>query len=169
MSTYSESKDNRVRNNVFTTQGERYSKRKGELSELAFVYKAESLGFGVAKPYGDSERYDFILDSGEHLWRVQVKSTSAKRYRSYQMNARRNNYGRMAPYDPSDIDFVVAHVVPEDSWFVIPIQVLALRRFIALYPKTETRTNEFSKYREAWSLMKSGQLVVATTAATPTL
>lgn len=52
------------------------TKRRGELSELAFVYKAASLGFHVAKPYGDSERYDFILDAGHRLWRVQVKSTT---------------------------------------------------------------------------------------------
>jgi len=31
-----------------------HNKRKGELSELAFAYKAASMGFGVAKPYGDA-------------------------------------------------------------------------------------------------------------------
>src|SRR5881398_2739497 len=39
------------------------TKRKGELSEAAFLLKAAGLGFGFAKPWGDSERYDFILDS----------------------------------------------------------------------------------------------------------
>src|SRR5437588_7878910 len=39
------------------------TKRKGELSEAAFLLKAAGLGFGGAKPWGDSERYDFILDS----------------------------------------------------------------------------------------------------------
>ena len=53
------------------------TKKKGEAAELAFMLKAVSLGFGVAKPWGDSERYDFILDSGTQLWRVQVKSSSA--------------------------------------------------------------------------------------------
>ena len=42
-------------------QQELNTKRRGELSELAFAYKAASEGFGVAKPYGDSERFDFIL------------------------------------------------------------------------------------------------------------
>ena len=37
-------------------------KQRGELAEMAFTYKAAGLGFGVAKPYGDSESYDFILD-----------------------------------------------------------------------------------------------------------
>jgi len=35
--------------------GRLWPKRGGELSELAFFYKAASLGFGVAKPWGDSE------------------------------------------------------------------------------------------------------------------
>jgi PD-(D/E)XK endonuclease len=49
---------------------ENTTKRRGELSELAFTFKAARMGFGVAKPYGDSERYDFILDAGQGLWRV---------------------------------------------------------------------------------------------------
>jgi PD-(D/E)XK endonuclease len=58
------------------------TKCRGELSEYAFVYKAASLGFGVAKPFSEGERFDFILISrgwpeGEKLWRIQVKSTRA--------------------------------------------------------------------------------------------
>ena len=55
-------------------RGKLTCKAKGELGELAFVHKAASLGFGVAKPHGENEPYDFILDSGKRLWRVQVKS-----------------------------------------------------------------------------------------------
>src|SRR5213592_1586521 len=55
------------------------TKRKGELSEAAFLLKAASLGFGVAKPWGDSERYDFILDNGHRLLRVQIKATDTLR------------------------------------------------------------------------------------------
>jgi hypothetical protein len=55
-------------------------KLQGELIELAFLHKAVSLGFAVAKPYGDSERYDFIVDYRDSidrkLLRVQVKSTA---------------------------------------------------------------------------------------------
>src|SRR5215472_11894950 len=39
------------------------TKRRGEIAELAFVLKAASLGFGVSKRFGDSERYDTIVDS----------------------------------------------------------------------------------------------------------
>ena len=47
-------------------------KRRGEIAELAFLLKATSLGFGVAKPWGDSDRFDFIITSRQLLWRVQV-------------------------------------------------------------------------------------------------
>src|SRR5436190_21756041 len=53
----------------------RNPKRAGEISEAAFVLRAHSLGFLVAKPWGDSEKYDFVLDAGSKLWRVQLKAT----------------------------------------------------------------------------------------------
>lgn len=59
----------------------RTPKRLGELAELAFMCKAASLGFGVAKPYGDSDRFDFIVSCDGRLWRVQVKSTRTRQAR----------------------------------------------------------------------------------------
>src|SRR5437867_13136839 len=52
----------------------RNPKRAGEISEAAFVVRAHSLGFLVAKPWGDSEKYDFVLDAGSKLWRVWLQS-----------------------------------------------------------------------------------------------
>src|SRR3989441_11502636 len=53
----------------------RNPKRAGEISEAAFVVRAHSLGFLVAKPWGDSEKYDFVLDAGSKLWRGEGKKT----------------------------------------------------------------------------------------------
>jgi hypothetical protein len=60
--------------NAPLVRGKLSCKTKGELGELAFSHKAASLGFGVAEPNGEDEAYDFIVDSGQRLWRVQVKS-----------------------------------------------------------------------------------------------
>jgi hypothetical protein len=38
----------------------RNPKRRGELAEAAFLLKAQNMGFRVARPWGDSDRYDFI-------------------------------------------------------------------------------------------------------------
>lgn len=48
---------------------------QGELGEMAFMHKATSLGFALALPYGHLHRYDFILEGGRNLWRVQVKTS----------------------------------------------------------------------------------------------
>jgi hypothetical protein len=39
-------------------------KRLGEQAEAAFLNKATGLGLNVAKPWGDSDWYDLIVDSG---------------------------------------------------------------------------------------------------------
>ena len=54
-------------------------KNLGELAELAFMRKAASMGFAVAKPWGDSDRYDVIVRSEKMFWRVQVKSVNTVR------------------------------------------------------------------------------------------
>ena len=39
----------------------------------------------------------------------------------YRINShRRTNHGTV-PYQPSEVDFLIAHVIPEDAWFIIPI------------------------------------------------
>jgi hypothetical protein len=48
----------------------RDTKRRGEIGEAAFLHKAASMGFGVAKPWGDSDRYDLIVDVPEDIWYV---------------------------------------------------------------------------------------------------
>jgi hypothetical protein len=91
-------------------------KALGEAAEAAFLAKATRLGFGVAKTWGDSERYDFILDSGQKLWRIQVKS--CRHFRSYYKVTTR---GATQPYTAEQIDFIAIYIVPENLWYVIPI------------------------------------------------
>ncbi len=132
------------------------TKRRGELSELAFVFKAASLGFHVAKPYGDSERYDFILDAGHRLWRIQIKSTTTQMCGLYRINShRRTNHG-VVPYQPGEIDFLIAHVIPEDAWFILPIALIQDRTSVLFPPRRHPRGRAlFGAYREAWHLLRN--------------
>ena len=131
----------------------RNPKRRGELAELAFLHKATSLGFSVARTYGDSDRYDFIVHSGQHFWRVQVKSSSALQDGAYMVNAQRSANGHSIPYTADDIDFLVAHIVPEDAWFVIPVHAFTPHKSIYVYPREQARIGPYEKYRDAWYLM----------------
>jgi len=135
-------------------------KRTGELAEAAFLLKAASLGFGVTKPWGDSERYDFILDSGERLWRVQVKCTETEKY-GYKIPTATFTGGRAGvPYTAEDIDVLVAQVVPLDVWYVVPVEAFAPRASLRFFPAGSKRAR-FEQYREAWHLLRAKPQAIA--------
>ena len=97
-------------------------KRRGEIAELAFMQKAVSLGFGVAKPWGDSDRYDYILDAGGRFRRVQVRSTAYESHRGYAVHTYVYVKRKMVALTADDIDCIVAYIVPLDLWYVLPVE-----------------------------------------------
>ena len=130
-------------------------KRLGELAELAFMCKAASLGFGVAKPYGDSDRFDFIVSWDGRLCRVQVKSTRTAYRGAYEIGAH-GCWGGSDIYTKDEIDLIAAYVVPEDTWYLIPIEATRGRKRLCLHPNVPRRAcYKYEKYREAWWLLKS--------------
>ena len=122
-------------------------KRRGEIAELAFLLKAVGLGFGVVKPWGDSDRFDFILTCRHLLWRVQVKS--AWTGPPYQIKGA--GFANV-PYTVDEIDFVAGYIVPEDLWYILPMSALRLRKIVNIYP--DLRPSAFNDYREAWDLFR---------------
>jgi hypothetical protein len=123
-------------------------KRRGEVAEAVFLARACSLGFRLAKPWGDSERYDFILSFGHGFHRVQVKSTERYAESRYRVKGA----GWKDTYTPEEIDFLVAYIVPEDLWYVVPIAAFATRKSLRFYPRGKGK-GLLEKYREAWCLM----------------
>jgi PD-(D/E)XK endonuclease len=124
------------------------TKRRGELAEAAFLYKAASLGFSISKPWGESDRYDFILDSGSNCWRVQVKSAHCDGKNGYSFHACGNVQSQT--YTAKDIDFLVAYIAPEDVWYVLPIGLFSAIRSVKFFPSSKRRMSRFEKYRDAW-------------------
>jgi hypothetical protein len=128
------------------------AKRRGEIAEAAFLLKAASLGFSVAKPWGDSDRYDFILDNGRRTWRVQVKSAHTSSLHGYTLHACGKVKSR--PYTAREIDFLVGYVVPDDVWYVFPISIFGSKRAaVTVFPSSRRRMSRFEIYRDAWCLM----------------
>ena len=128
-------------------------KRMGEAVEAAFLAKVCGLRIPVCKPWGDSERYDFVVDWGQGLWRVQVKGGSNHDGSSYRVRAGRS--GKVFTKD--DMDFVVALIVPEDLWYVVPIEIAEGLSTLWFNPRS-TRAR-FEKYREAWCLLDCSRKV----------
>src|ERR1017187_5499053 len=127
-------------------------KRRGEMAEAAFLHKASTLGFGVSKPWGDSEPYDLIVDSGSGLWRVQVKSSyRSNKYGGYMICAHGNR--RKTSYSLKEIDALVAYIVPEDLWYVLPVSLFRKIKSLRLYPKPGRVPSKYNMCREEWQLL----------------
>ena len=132
------------------------TKRTGELAEAAFVVKAASLGYAVSKPWGDSERYDFILDSGPRTWRVQIKCTESLNANGYQVQSTYTDQKKKGHYTSADIDVLVAYILPLDLWYVIPAHAFPASASLRFYPQGNIsgRPPRFEQYREAWLLFQ---------------
>jgi hypothetical protein len=129
-------------------------KRRGEWSELQFMARAAKEGLRLAKPWGDSSRYDVVVETGGHFVRVQVKSTAN----------RQPNGGYVCGVHPSpnselykrgDFDFLAAYLSLEDIWFIIPggLIVRPKRTSITLY--ADGLANDWTPYKEAWDLLRN--------------
>jgi hypothetical protein len=125
-------------------------KRRGEIAEALFLAKAATMGFGLATPWGDSLKYDMIVDTGKRLFRVQVKSAhrvSASKGGGYHVRACSRN---RRPYRASDIDLLVAYVVPLDAWYIFPPRAFVKMKSMRLFPVPGKKKSKFEEYREAW-------------------
>jgi hypothetical protein len=127
----------------------KHSKLRGELAELRFMTKAAEHGLRMIKPWGDSSRYDFAVETGGKFLRIQVKSTSIHPGNHFVCPLSR---ARQRPYEANDFDFLAVYIVPIDTWYIIPIKVIRKhKKGIGLSPH-----NSLSKhaiYKEAWNLL----------------
>ena len=135
------------------------TKRLGDIAELTFVLKAASLGITASKPFGDRRPYDYLVECGPRLLRVQVKSVFTRRPGEHRFGfpiavSQRRRTG-LATYTADEIDFIAAFVAPLSAWYVIPVDALSSRKFIRLYPGGKKRVDagRYEQYREAWHLM----------------
>ncbi len=141
------------------------TKRTGERSEAAFLYQASQRSFAISKPWGDSERYDFILDNRPQpgarpersrrvkLFRIQIKCTDSLRADAYETRATYTSGNRHVVYTKRDIDFLAAHVVPLNIWYIIPVEICTPQPMLRFYPHRNAKKMRLEKYREAWHLL----------------
>ena len=142
---------------IFAVAEEDGASRMGELSQAAFLVKAQSLGFGLALPWGDSEKYDFVVWArpGGRLLRVQVKATGRLYRRGYEVqpvySTRKEGKKR---YTAEDIDVLAAHVQGLDVWYLLPIGAYGRAKSLRFYPDIECRCPRWEEYREKWGVLE---------------
>lgn len=83
-------------------------------------------GYIVSVPYGDCARYDFVVDNGSQLFKIQVKTVSKKsNTNTYTINNYSIGYGKTRSrkkYEKHEIDFVCVFLISANKCLSIPIQ-----------------------------------------------
>ena len=127
--------------------------QQGDVGEAIFLAKATSLGMMVAKPWGNCYRFDFIVQGGGSLWRVQGKTCRYMRVGLYHLCMHCSAQRRALPYKESEIDFVAAYIIPEETWYIVPVREIVERRTLMFRPRGYPRGDPYPYYREAWMLL----------------
>ncbi|HEY4902365.1 MAG TPA: group I intron-associated PD-(D/E)XK endonuclease [Candidatus Sulfotelmatobacter sp.] len=129
-------------------------KQMGELWELDFLRKALGMGMIVSKPWGDSYRYDFVVDTAGKLWRVQVRATESRfGARGYAVHASVYKGRKIVGLTKKDIDVIVAYIANRNIWYVVPVQAFVPRKNLWFYPDGSKKGAMFEKFRDAWWVM----------------
>jgi PD-(D/E)XK endonuclease len=138
-----------------STLGEKLTcKQLGEIAEAEFIAKAVSEGFVVAKPWGDSESYDFIVNVRKkfNFWRVQVKSAHVLG-KDLTYSFRAHDHAQKS-YTAEDIDALVAYAKPDAAWYVFPVRVVEGLKSLKLYPGSRKKRSKYEKWRERWEVFR---------------
>ncbi len=134
-------------------------KRAGEISQAAFLLKAEMMGLHLALPWGDSERYDFVVWGRDgSAMRVQVKGTGRLHRGGYEVQpVHTTRKGGKKRYTKKDIDVIAAHVQPVDAWYLIPIEKLGQSKSLRLYPGDGSQSGASNAERTNRRKVRAGQ------------
>jgi len=122
-------------------------KQKGDVSELRVLAKLAEAGVDIYLPYGEDNRSDVIIDTGDNLERVQIKTARSRSVKdtAIQFNCRstRSNYTETENegYD-GDVDAFIVYWPGDDEYYYVPIEeapktTMTLRREVAENNQTD--------------------------------
>lgn len=98
---------------------------KGQLTEQKCFVKCLEAGYLISKPLFDNARYDFILDTGEKLLRIQVKTSawnedhSAFTFNGYSQHSTGNGNKRMK-YTIKEVDYFMTE--KDGTFYLYPAE-----------------------------------------------
>lgn len=133
------------------------SKQKGNLTELKCITACYEKGYQVSIPYGENSRYDFILDIGNKLLRIQVKTSHLKTNvknsndaitfscKSTNVNSKGNQTHR---YNKEQIDYFATYW--NNECYLVPVEECSIEKTLWL--------NVIDRHKKTMSMAKDYEL-----------
>lgn len=101
----------------------------GNATELKCIAKFIELGYECSIPYGNSAKYDFIVDDGQNLYKMQCKTAQEKQGEQIYYNkiviylystSKKSHKNTCHLYSNEDVDYFVTYF--QDNIYTIPIK-----------------------------------------------
>lgn len=119
------------------------NKQLGNLTELQCITRFYELGYSVSIPYGDSEKYDMILDINGKLYKLQAKHgkefytednqlSYIKLKTSWQSGYTKQSKYHTNKYSKNEIDFFVTHFQGKN--YLIPVEECSTEKVLRILP-----------------------------------
>lgn len=136
------------------------TKTVGELTEANVLATLIREGYSVSIPFGENTRYDYIIDDGVVMKRIQCKTG---RYRNgtvrFDTNSQYRVKGKLQRFNYADtIDAFAVYCAELDKTYLVPIEDVIARRQMSLRVKTPIassfRKNSRPHYAEKYEIKK---------------
>lgn len=117
---------------------------KGAITEQKCFLKCLEHGFTISRPLFDNARYDFIIDTGKKLLRIQIKTSAwnedhtAFTFNGYSQHSTGNGNKRMK-YTTKEIDYFMTE--KDNIFYLYPAEELG---FVAKTLRLTSRQNQKS-------------------------
>lgn len=119
------------------------SRKQGDVGLGSAISYFTRNGYTVCIPLTDSQKYDLIIENGEGLKKVQVKTTYSKRYNyivTVATSGGNKSGSKIYPFDPKNADYLFAltevgdkYLIPSD---VVPKRTINLGKLYEKYKIT---------------------------------
>lgn len=126
-----------------------YTQMLGNSNELKCITAFIQLGFECSIPYGNGAKYDFIADDGEHLYRIQCKSSNyvndhgVIREDAFMFNTTCQTTNTKETikhtYSSKEIDYFATSF--KENVYVVPVEECKTSKTLRLKPPTNGQIN----------------------------
>jgi len=137
------------------------SKNVGNISELSCILAFMKLGYAVSIPFGDCERYDFVVDINNKLYRIQVKTSNTNHleegYISFRCDNTTTSKGKVVhhTYTSDEIDYFATFY--NEKCYLIPVEECSREKRLRFSPPKNGQTQgiTFAKDYELEEVLKT--------------
>ena len=127
------------------------SHRSGRAGELVVGGRLVELGFDLYWPVNDRPSIDVIS-----VWKDSVVNRVQVKTKSLPRDTQLSQEVRVGGTDVKKYDFLIAYLVTQTAFYVLPADQIKSKTNILFYPngKTTKIENDYEAYRDAWHLLK---------------